>query len=177
MQNRFLSTMVGGILLLAWPVTTQAATELPLRQLRSELRDLDPTLARHSEWPDERMFAVISTDWLKKRFLPAFERMVFDLRLTFTYEGFDCDNFAALFLAQLRLQQFLDSGADLPPAGGIVTVEQRRTFGIIPAQEGTIHAVVLLLTDEGWWVIEPQGLTSAPIAKYPNRSYLRKVYF
>lgn len=169
-------------LLALWAVLVGTATSLAAPptysavDLQNSLRQSHPSLSEAMELR-ETSYAPIPATWLRYEFFPAFEQLVFDLRLRFMEEGFDCDNFALLFLAQLRLQRFLDHSLDSPVAGGLMTVNQDRGFGSISRQRGVVHAVVLLLTDEGWWVIEPQGPMAVPLSDYPNRNSTRRAYF
>lgn len=123
-------------------------------------------------------YAVVPHEWLMDRFLPYFLDTVFRLGLRFTDEGFDCDNYARLFRDELNLQYRLQVTTEgQEPACAVFTVRQKRTFGVVPGQSGYTHALVLVRTEKGWYVVEPQDGTISMLGKYPNRAHLRRVYF
>jgi hypothetical protein len=60
---------------------------------------------------------------------------------------------------------------------GILEVQQKEGFGTVRSLGDGFHSLVVIRTDKGWMVIEPQDNTFAPLAEYPNRDRIAYIYF
>lgn len=119
-------------------------------------------------------FLLPSADWLR-RYKGWFARLEKPLRLKFVPESWDCDDYANCFVtfADVLLIRGRETRGMLAVGWG--TVFNRHPFAGIKA--GGAHAVVLVATGEGLFVIEPQDGTMIALEKYPNRDTFETVYF
>ena len=60
-------------------------------------------------------------------------------------------------------------------AWATMVVKQVNRWGRVGA--GVTHELVLIHTDKGFMVVEPQNGTHARLADYPNREHIRSVFF
>lgn len=122
-------------------------------------------------------YAVISHEWLTRRFMPAYREAVEKVRdlAPRDTEGADCDNYGMFLRQMVGLAGILGQSAE--PAMAQVVVFQSRPFsGVGRTQER--HAVGLFYTDRGWMVLEPQNADElVPIERYANRTGIRYITF
>lgn len=154
----------------------QAPLLLPTRNLAEEL-----ALGTNLGWRGMYLMGVayqpVDETWLKNDFMPKFDKVVKRLRMKSHTEAFDCDNFAELFKSELQVENRLAGNSALGEvACGILVVEQNKSFGRVPAGRD-LHSLILVRTQSGWQVIEPQTLRVAALEKYPNRQSIESVYF
>lgn len=125
---------------------------------------------------DDR-YAVISQEWLKRRFIPAYREAVETVKAMAPRDtqGADCDNYGMFLRQMVGLSGILGQSAE--PAVAQVVVFQARPFsGVGRTQER--HAVGLFYTDVGWLVLEPQNADElVPIERYANRAGIRYITF
>lgn len=100
------------------------------------------------------------------------EAIAWSLRLQrqlggFTAESRDCDDFADAFDCAVSWM-CSRAGITAAPVVGCISVEQRHPWAGAPA--GGAHAINLVLTDAGLWIVEPQNGEACPIELYPNRA-------
>jgi hypothetical protein len=103
-----------------------------------------------------------------------FRKLDKPLNLHYEDQLFDCDKFARCFVAfaDLLAQKGGETRGSI--AIGWATVYNDYEFGGVP--EGTAHAVVIIWTDEGVFIVEPQGGTISALSDYPNRNAMSAVY-
>lgn len=94
-------------------------------------------------------------------------------KLRYKPEAYDCDNYARTFVVFGDLAGIPESPFTGQLALFRIYVEQKEKWGGVPA--GGYHALVMLLTDKGWIVYEPQSGAITPFNKYPNRNYILKI--
>lgn len=143
-------------------------------ELASELR----ALTRPDLWIQlhDRDYVVIDHQWLEKMFLPHFQKFIHSLGIQLTPEGLDCDNFVQLFRTQLVIANLLAGGhsvGDVPCA--LAQLRTQNPFGGVPANPAVLHALVIIRTNTGWHVVEPQTMTILPLDAYPDRNVLLTV--
>ena len=81
-------------------------------------------------------------------------------------DGYDCDNFAHLYKSLMSTAAYKnDSKREV--LAGVIFVAQRKAFGGIPAGKYN-HALNLIGTEKGWFVIEPQTGEMCELKDYPN---------
>jgi hypothetical protein len=100
------------------------------------------------------------------------------LNLQHRGEGLDCDNFSGFFRQQLVLSNISggrEIAGDVPC--GILEVQQKEPFGTVKALGDGFHSLILIRTEAGWMVVEPQDNTIVPLFKYPNRGRIAFIYF
>lgn len=127
---------------------------------------------------NDNIYVVPSQEWLVRQFLPHFARFRSELNLRHRGEGLDCDNFSAFFRQQLVLSNIASGGeldGDVPC--GILEVQQKEAFGTVHSLGDGFHSLVLIRTEEGWMVVEPQDNSILPLFEYPNRDRIAFVYF
>jgi hypothetical protein len=97
------------------------------------------------------------------------------LKIRYVDQLWDCDNYANCFVAfadMIALQGGEERGSFCI---GWATVNYRFPFAGIRA--GAAHAVVIVGTSKGLFVLEPQGGTIVALSKYPNRDTIEEVFF
>ena len=169
-----------GILLWLVPATALASNvpTLSSQCLADELHALQPELKQNLRFDDNR-YVVVEHDWLMKIFVPYFGTFLNHLHAgPAGGEGYDCNDFALLFRAKLSLSNLLAGGARQGevPCGRLV-VWQQVGFGGVTGRPHAVHALVLIRTDLGWYVVEPQTGASTSFQKYPNLSGVIDVIF
>jgi hypothetical protein len=145
--------------------------------LSSELRAIHNVKAGVVDLNDT-VYVVPSEEWLVEKFLPYFARFRSELHLSHRGDGLDCDNFATIFRNQLVFSNIAagrEFDGDVPC--GILEVQQKEGFGTVRSLGDGFHSLVVIRTDKGWMVIEPQDNTFAPLAEYPNRDRIAYIYF
>ena len=97
------------------------------------------------------------------------------LGMQFVESLWDCDDYASCFVTFADLLALRAGETRAPFCIGWASVYNRRPFaGVEP---GGMHAVVIIGTAEGFFVIEPQNGTLVPLRRYPNRDTIDAVYF
>jgi hypothetical protein len=122
-------------------------------------------------------YAVISYDWLQRRFLPYYQGAVETLKSIASRdaEGSDCDDYSMYLRHMISLAGFVGRSAE--PAAAQVIVFQEKQFAGVPATHER-HQVGLFLTDRGWYVLEPQnGSELVPLERYANHRDIQYISF
>jgi hypothetical protein len=122
-------------------------------------------------------YAVISYDWLQRRFLPYYQGAVETLKSIASRdaEGSDCDDYSMYLRHMISLAGFVGRSAE--PAAAQVIVFQEKQFAGVPATHER-HQVGLFLTDKGWYVLEPQnGSELVPLERYANHRDIQYISF
>lgn len=111
--------------------------------------------------------------WLT-RFTAWFRSLEKPLRIQFANQLWDCDNYANAYVSFADLVALESSGKRPPFCVGRASVFYRVPFAGV---RGGAHAVVIVGTTEGLFVIEPQDGTMISLKKFPNRHTIEAVYF
>ena len=111
--------------------------------------------------------------WLT-RFTAWFRSLEKPLRIQFANQLWDCDNYANAYVSFADLVTLESSGKRPPFCVGRASVFYRVPFAGV---RGGAHAVVIVGTTEGLFVIEPQDGTMISLKKFPNRHTIEAVYF
>lgn len=96
-----------------------------------------------------------------KWFMAATKRSYKDLG-----DGYDCDNFAHLYKSLMSTASYKNN-SKREVLAGVIFVTQRKDFGGVSAGQYN-HALNLVGTDKGWFVIEPQTGKFCELKDYPN---------
>lgn len=112
--------------------------------------------------------------WLKA-YVAWFRKLDKPLNLHFEDELFDCDKFSRCFVAFAELIAPASGDGNASMAIGWATVYNEVSYGGIPA--GTAHAIVIVWTNEGPYVVEPQSGDMVELSGYPNRNSIKDIYF
>lgn len=119
-------------------------------------------------------FLLPGAEWVR-RYRTWFSKLERPLRLRFEGEQWDCDNYANCFVTFADLLALRAGENRGTLAVGWATVFYRHPFAGIEA--GGAHAVVVVATGEGLFVIEPQDGTTIRLESFPNRDTIEAVYF
>jgi hypothetical protein len=120
-----------------------------------------------------RAFIRPDHEWLIS-FVKWFRKLGSSLDLHYEDELFDCDKYARCFVAFADL--LAHKGGE---TRGSICVGWAVVFNTAPfagIEAGISHSIVVIDTDKGLFVIEPQNGTMVPIDEYPNRDSLLAVY-
>jgi hypothetical protein len=85
-------------------------------------------------------------------------------------ENLDCDNFALLYKSLLSISYY-KSNVSHEPAVATVLVEQKQSFGGVPA--GGLHMLNLIFTSKAWYIFEPQTGQYTELENYPNQEHIK----
>jgi hypothetical protein len=85
-------------------------------------------------------------------------------------ENLDCDNFAMLYKSLMGISGY-KSEEKSEPSVAVVVVRQINEYGGVPASNG-LHMVNLVMTNNGWFIFEPQTGKSILLEKYPNQQFI-----
>lgn len=122
-------------------------------------------------------YAVISYDWLERKFLPAYRTSLEMVQAIASREaeGSDCDDYGMFLRQMIGLAGIVGQSAE--PAAAQVVVFQAKAFsGVGNTRER--HAVGLFLTERGWIVIEPQNPAElVPVERYASHGGIQYITF
>ena len=123
-------------------------------------------------------YAVIKRDWLARKFVPAYREALAALQEASRgsgEEGADCDDFGMFLRHMIGLSGML-AGTAQPAAAKVVAFQEKSFSGVGRTHER--HAIGLFLTDEGWYVLEPQNPSAlVPLNSYPNQTRLQYITY
>jgi len=118
--------------------------------------------------PDHR-WLVAFKDW--------FMRLQKALKLTYKDEAFDCDDFARCFVAFANVAALKAGERRASMCVGWGMVGNAQSFGGVQGSNLGAHAIVIVGTTDGLFVVEPQSGAMAPLRDYPNRDGFEEVNF
>ncbi len=122
-------------------------------------------------------YAVIDHRWLEREFMPAYRVATEELFAIAaeTGDASDCDSFG-LFLRQMIGLAGVIGRTEEPAAAQMIVLQDAAFSGVERTREN--HSVGLVLTERGWFVLEPQNAVELiPFEHYPNRRNLRYLTF
>lgn len=85
-------------------------------------------------------------------------------------ENLDCDNFAMLYKSLMGISGY-KSLSKSEPSVAVVVVRQVNEYGGIPASN-RLHMVNLVMTNNGWFIFEPQSGKFILLEKYTNQEFI-----
>ena len=143
---------------------------LTLDQIRAEFRaagaNWPATQHRHTE------FVVADSDWFG-RFLEWQHYFLWQFDHRYRREGFDCDDFSVSMMAFVDLAMLRAGLHARAAVVGRLVVSQKNPWADVRA--GGKHEVVLIATDRGLTVVEPQNRWTVPLRDYPNRTHILRL--
>jgi hypothetical protein len=104
-----------------------------------------------------------------------FRKLEKPLKMHFVEQLWDCDNYANCFVAFADLLALRAGETRGSICIGWASVFYRFKFAGIRA--GGAHAVVILGTSQGLFIVEPQDGTMVALRDFPNRHTIEEVYF
>lgn len=155
----------------AWDASVPA-TVWTIDDLRAEFDRITDTPPQVNHLHNR--FLLADHDWMN-RFRTWFRRLERPLKIRYEDEVWDCDNYANLFVTLADLLSLQAGETRGSFCIGWASVYYRRAFAGVGA--GGAHAVVLVGTSRGLYVIEPQNGTMVPLQEFPNRHTIEEVYF
>jgi hypothetical protein len=143
------------------------------------IEEIAAELKRSTRRPPQLSYTVSHLVRPDHRWLVAFDewfrRLAQPLKIGYVDEAWDCDNYARCFVAFADLVALQGGETRGTICVGWATVFNSRPFGGAPA--GGAHAIVIVGTSQGLYVIEPQSGAMAPLHQYPNRDELVEINF
>lgn len=106
-----------------------------------------------------------------------FADMLKALKLEYKDQAFNCDKFSRTFVAFADMIALRGGEARGSICVAWATVANNKAFGGVPGSTLGLHALVLVGTSEGLFVLEPQTGEMAPLRSYPNRDGFQDVNF
>lgn len=114
------------------------------------------------------------------RWLIAFNRWFMhlkkELKLDYKDGVWDCDDFARCFVSFADMIALGAGESRGSICVGWATVANVNAFGSVAASSIGAHAIVIVGTSDGLFVIEPQTGKMAALRDYPNQNYFSVVY-
>jgi hypothetical protein len=110
---------------------------------------------------------------IKYDYFIQFNRWWWSLRSTYLKAdniSFDCDNYAFLYKSLLNSAVIKAPQPKQILVGVIVVTQKTKALGI-PSRPEIKHALCIVYTSKGWFVIEPQTNKFTPLKEYPNTIY------
>lgn len=152
----------------AFVAATGKSAVLTLEQVQTRFR------AVGANWPivrhRSREFVVLDHGWLR-RFLEWQRHFRWKFDHEFQAELLDCDDFSLGMVAFVDLAMLRAGAQSSTALVGRLVVHQAVTWANVRA--GALHEVVLVATDRGLFVVEPQNGQMVELENYPNRAHLR----
>jgi hypothetical protein len=138
-----------------------------VRQALDDARANQPEIRNRA-----KVFYVSDVKWLQS-FVVWYGARLKDWNIHYQKEAFDCDDYATLMVLLANLM-FVEKG-DFSSVIciGRMTVKMAVAWGGIPA--GDIHEMILVATNRGLMVIEPQNGKSCLLKDYPNREHIERL--
>ena len=158
------------------PPPLQIARCISAEELLTSTQKLLPKGAFLGPLLDTR-YAVIKHDWLVRKFIPFYHDSVAVLRAATNghEEGADCDDFGMFLRHMIGIAGML-AGTAQPAAAKVIAFQEKSFSGVGRTRER--HAIGLFLTEEGWFVLEPQNPSAlVPLNSYPNRNGIQYITY
>ena len=158
------------------PPPVQITRNISAEDLLTSTQQLLPAGAFLGPLLDTR-YGVIKHDWLARKFVPFYRDALSALHAAIRSadEGGDCDDFG-MFLRHMIGLAGMVAGTAQPAAAKVVAFQDRAFSGVGRTRER--HTIGLFLTDQGWFVLEPQEPSAlVPLSSYPNRNQLQYVTY
>ncbi|MBI3884645.1 MAG: hypothetical protein HY302_02785 [Opitutae bacterium] len=164
-----------------WRPKHRTVPEIPAFEAaagKSAVLTLDQVRARFTaagaNWPivrhRSREFVVLDHGWLR-RFLEWQRHFRWKFDHEFQAELLDCDDYSLGMVAFVDLAMLRAGAQSSPALVGRLVVHQAEAWANVGA--GALHEVVLVATDRGLFVVEPQDGRMVELENYPNRAHLR----
>jgi hypothetical protein len=116
--------------------------------------------------PEHAWFSDLST-WFQKAHKP--------LKIRYVNELWDCDNFANCFVAFADVIALRGGETRGSLCIGWAIVHYKYSFA--GARAGITHAVVIVGTSKGLYMVEPQSGMMTALRKFPNRDTIDDIFF
>jgi hypothetical protein len=155
----------------AWAMTENAST-WTIDDVKAELAKITDTPPRVNSLRTTMLRPDYA--WLAD-FGGWFHRIQKPLKIRYVDELWDCDNYANCFVAFADLIALKSGEKRGSLCVGWATVEYQTPFAGIEA--GGAHAVVIVGTSKGLFVVEPQDGTMVALTKFPNRDTIEDIFF
>ena len=158
------------------PPPLQITRSLSAEELLTATQKLLPKGAFLGPLLDTR-YAVIKHEWLARKFVPFYRDSVAMIRdaANGNEEGADCDDFGMYLRHMIGIAGML-AGTAQPAAAKVIAFQEKSFSGVGRTRER--HAIGLFLTDEGWFVLEPQNPSAlVALLSYPNHDRLQYITY
>lgn len=117
----------------------------------------------------------VPTEHSARNLIKWFETLLLEYNDDYRQESWDCDDYSLALTTFGEIAAGHDHDLSHGFAWATMIVKQVNRWGRVGA--GVTHELVLIHTDKGFMVVEPQNGTHARLADYPNREYIRSVFF
>ena len=117
----------------------------------------------------------VPTEHSARNLIKWFEALLLQYDDDYRQEAWDCDDYSLALTTFGEIAAGHDHDLSHGFAWATMVVKQVNRWGRVGA--GVTHELVLIHTDKGFMVVEPQNGTHARLADYPNREHIRSVFF
>jgi len=140
----------------------------------SDLSDVINPNAFYSVTSHDRNYVLVDHDWMLE-LIKWWESLKWSIGLTYTKEGFDCDNFAKLLSSIAYLSAGLtDTEYNAQLLLGTISVYNKKSFGGIRGGDDA-HMLNFFVSNKGIFILEPQSGSVIEYSKYPNIKWIYNV--
>ena len=151
-----------------------AVTTITPTELEAEIRAHSPQLMVFNS--PRNSHAVIHADWLEP-LLDWYADLLFRFGLYYERNEWDCENYAQMLASLASVQSTRAGYKGLNMPVGWITVRPLRPWANVPGATDATHALNLIRTHRGFYVIEPQNGARVALADYPNRDQILSAFF
>jgi len=152
--------------------TDGTAQYIPATDIEKQIRTVSPTLKNFYYNKTITEFIVPEHGWLD-HLLGAYKKFLSYTGAQGRANTWDCENYSGMLNAITTLKIWRAGFLDTRAAIGWLKVDAKHSWAGLPAE---LHALMLAVTNEGVFIIEPQNGQYCSLSDYPNREYIEEVY-
>ena len=139
--------------------------------IETAIRKVSPDLKKFYYNRKITKFIVPDHAWLAHLF-DTYDAFLSKAGLKGEADTWDCENYSEMLNALTTLWIWRAGYLDTRAAMGWLLVDAKKSWAGLP---GVKHALMIAVTNEGIFVIEPQNGQQISLSEYPNRQYIEEV--
>jgi len=139
--------------------------------IETAIRKVSPDLKKFYYNRNITRFIVPDHAWLAHLF-NTYDAFLSKAGLKGKADTWDCENYSEMLNALTTLWIWRAGYLDTRAAMGWLLVDAKISWAGLP---GVMHALMIAVTNEGIFVIEPQNGQQISLSEYPNRQYIQEV--
>ena len=139
--------------------------------IETAIRKVSPDLKKFYYNRNITRFIVPDHAWLVHLF-NTYDAFLSKAGLKGKADTWDCENYSEMLNALTTLWIWRAGYLDTRAAVGWLLVDAKKSWAGLP---GVMHALMIAVTNEGIFVIEPQNGQQISLSEYPNRQYIQEV--
>jgi hypothetical protein len=141
-------------------------------EIENIIRQQSPEFTKLFRNKEIKRFIIPRHDWLEN-LLAAYDTLLVERGVRGKAETWDCENYSEFLNALTTIQIWKAGYYDTRGAIGWMMVDAKKEWAGLP---GVLHALMFAVTENGFYIIEPQNGQTVHLDKYPNKHYIQEVY-